>query len=171
MDKAEPLKVGRNALVRPGELERYVGIAAEKVGRDGGILILIDADDDCPAQLAPRLLERAKRAVGDIPTAVVLAKREYEAWFLASASALRGRCGISAECVIPQNLEEKRDAKGFLTDNMPKGQPYSATKHQLELTREIDIELALQNSPSFNKLYRDLQDMILQLQDSQSQSN
>ena len=32
IDKAEPLKVGRNALVRPGELERYVGIAAEKIG-------------------------------------------------------------------------------------------------------------------------------------------
>ncbi len=168
IDKWEPIIVARNTIVKPGVLERYVGIAADKIERKGGILILMDADDDCPAQLGPRLLERAKGAGGDIPIAVVLAMREYEAWFLASATTLRGKCGISTECIIPQNLEAKRDAKGFLTDNMPKGQAYSATKHQTLFTREIDIELARKNSPSFNKLYRDLQTMILQLQETQS---
>jgi hypothetical protein len=73
-----PLRITRSQLVRAGELERAVELAARQVGRHGGILVLIDSDDDCPAQLGPQLLDRARKARNDLPIGVVLAKREFE---------------------------------------------------------------------------------------------
>jgi hypothetical protein len=60
----------------------------------GGVLVLIDADDDCPAHLGPALLARAREARSDVPVSVVLANREFEAWFLAAAPSLAGNCGL-----------------------------------------------------------------------------
>ena len=51
-----PYRINRSSLLRPEALERVVRIQGDRVSRTGGVLILIDADDDCPAQLAPRLL-------------------------------------------------------------------------------------------------------------------
>jgi hypothetical protein len=95
LDPADPasvvsiFRVPRNRLVLAGELERRIEIAARRVQGKGAILILIDSDDDCPARLGPELQQRA-RAASSLPVAVVLAKREFEAWFLASAASLRG---------------------------------------------------------------------------------
>lgn len=74
-----PIRSGRHKVVKPGELERTVQLAARQVPMPRGILILIDAEDDCPKELAPDLLARAQRARPDIPVAVVLAKHEFEA--------------------------------------------------------------------------------------------
>ena len=57
-----PIRVERNRVVRPEELERAVELAARMVGTDGSILVLLDADDDCPAKLGPGLLARARAA-------------------------------------------------------------------------------------------------------------
>jgi hypothetical protein len=48
-----PLRVPRDRLLKPGELERAVSFAATRVAPDGGVLIVIGADDDCPAELGP----------------------------------------------------------------------------------------------------------------------
>src|SRR5262245_18509987 len=56
-----PWRISRSRLVRAGELERAIARAARQVGRHGGILVLIDSDDDCPARLGPQLLDRARR--------------------------------------------------------------------------------------------------------------
>jgi hypothetical protein len=79
---AQPIRVTKSKLLRPRELERTVELAARKVGSAGAIFILLDSDDDCPATLGPELLQRARAARGDVPIAVVLAKREFEAWFV-----------------------------------------------------------------------------------------
>jgi hypothetical protein len=40
---------------------KYVFLAAEKAAQaNGEVLILLDCEDDCPAMLGPRLLEKAK---------------------------------------------------------------------------------------------------------------
>ena len=88
------LHVPESRLVKPGELERTVELAARKLGGQGGILIILDCDDGCPAKDGPDLLRRASAARRDLPISVVLAKREFEAWFLAAAESQRGCRGL-----------------------------------------------------------------------------
>jgi len=90
LETSKPIRVARNKLVKADVLENAVELAARQLRSPRAILILIDADDDCPAQLGPKLLARAQAAHSDVPIAVVLAKREYEAWFLAAIESLQG---------------------------------------------------------------------------------
>src|SRR3954449_7868093 len=71
-----PIRVPRTKLVKPGELERYIELAARRAGTGGAIFVVLDSDDDCPANLGPELLARARKARSDLPIRVVLAKRE-----------------------------------------------------------------------------------------------
>ena len=95
LEIARPIRIARHKLVKPGELEKAVAFAANQVASPRAILVLIDADDDCPAELGPELLARAKRVRPDVPIGIVLAKYEFEAWFLASLESLGGRRGLS----------------------------------------------------------------------------
>ena len=83
------IRVSRDKVVKAGELERRVEFAARRIRGQGAIFILLDSDDDCPAHLGPELLGRALQARSDLPIAVVLAKHEFEAWFLAAIESLR----------------------------------------------------------------------------------
>jgi hypothetical protein len=62
-----PIRCQRQKLMKPGELERAVELAALKCGSDGRLLLLIDGDKDCPAELGPELLARARIVRNDIP--------------------------------------------------------------------------------------------------------
>ena len=155
LELPRPIRVPRNRVVRAGELERAVALAAARVGADGGVFVLLDANGDCPARLAPRLLERAAGARPDRDVRVVLAKMEYEAWFLAAAASLAGRAGIDEDIVPPDDPEAVRDAKGWLSARMPPGRPYRETLHQARFSAAIDLDLA-RAAPSFDKLWRDV---------------
>ena len=75
-----PIRVRRDRFLnRDEEFRRMLLLAAAKCGAAGWILVLLDADDDCPAELGPRILERAQRVAPHRPISVVLAKREFEA--------------------------------------------------------------------------------------------
>jgi len=74
---ARPFRVKRNRVVKPGELERAISQTIRDRAEIGGIMVLIDSDDDCPAELGLQLLERAKNTT-HIPVSVVLAHREFE---------------------------------------------------------------------------------------------
>jgi hypothetical protein len=50
-----PMRVPRGKVTIAGGIEKAVSAAAIRVQGDGGVLVLLDADDDCPAQLAPQL--------------------------------------------------------------------------------------------------------------------
>ena len=76
----KPIRVPRSRFIKEGVLEAYVGLAAQRVGVGGGILILLGANGACPARLGPALLARARRARPDRRIEAVLAKCEYEAW-------------------------------------------------------------------------------------------
>lgn len=154
-----PIRVSRPKIVNPGELEKYVDLATDSVSTGGAILVLLDADDDCPAQLGPHLLERATAAAPNHAVSVVLAKSEYEAWFLASATTVAGHIGIRSDFTPPAEPEAVRDAKGYLTARMPRGQSYSPNKHQQKLTRALDPDLA-RSAPSFDKLWREVASLL-----------
>ncbi len=97
-----PWRCPRGSLIAPNGIEREVE-SNSWVGLSGGILVLLDADDDCPAELAPALLKRARAARPDRRVSIVLAKREFEAWFLASVPSLAGRIGFSADMKPPDD--------------------------------------------------------------------
>ncbi|WP_335983874.1 DUF4276 family protein [Streptomyces sp. CA2R106] len=161
-DIQPPFLVDRGRLVRPGGLEAAVEALARRVPADypGGVLVVIDADDDCPASLGPSLLARAVAARPDRRTAVVLANREFEAWFLAAAPSLGGRAGLAEQLEIPANSETLRDCKGWLTHHRRDGVRYRPRLDQAALADGVDLDLARANSASFDKFCRDVTYLI-----------
>lgn len=161
-DIQPPFLIDRGRLVRPGGLEAAVEAQARRLpaGQPGGILVLIDADDDCPASLGPSLLARAEAARPDRRTAVVLANREFEAWFLASAPTLGGRAGLAENLEVPAGSETLRDCKGWLTHHRRDGVRYRPRVDQAALTDVIDLDLARSHSSSFAKFCRDVTYLI-----------
>ena len=147
-----PIRVRRQGFVKPGEVERYVNLAAILGAADGHILVLLDANGDCPAELGPEVLRRARTARSDRRIEVVVANREYESWFIAVIDGLQGTRGISADAQVPQDPESIRGAKEWLRDRM--SGPYSPTADQATFTARFDMALARQRSPSFDKMWR-----------------
>lgn len=156
------IHVDRSKIVKAGELERYVVLAAAKNNGHGAILILIDADDDCSATLAPQLLRRAQAARSDVPISVVLAQKEYEAWFLAAAHSLRGQQGLAATLEPPANPELISGAKEWLIKRMEGSRAYKETVDQPALTRVFDLTAA-RRAASFDKLCRDIARLLAEL--------
>jgi hypothetical protein len=147
----EPWRLNRGGLVASGGIERAVVSVASRIGVAGGVLAVLDADDDCPAKLAPSLLARARSARPDVKVSVVLAMREFEAWFLAAAPSLAGRHGLAGNLEAPVDPEGIRDAKGWLTRHRQDGHPYKPTIDQANLASTFDMKQARGKSPSFNK--------------------
>lgn len=148
-----PHRVSRGQLVKEEGLQRAIEFMARKVGDGGRILVLLDADDDLPCVLGPRLLTEARNHRPDRDISVVVAKREYEAWFLAAAESLRGRRGLPDELAPPPAPEEIRDAKGWLSQRMADG--YSETVDQPALTSLFDLTAA-RRADSFDRLFREV---------------
>ncbi len=86
---------------------------------------------------------------------MVLAKMEFEAWFLAAAASLAGGHGVVDTIVPPDDPEAIGDAKGWLSGHMPRGQPYRETIHQAAFAATFDMDAARAAS-SFDKLWRDV---------------
>jgi hypothetical protein len=149
------LRVPASRLVKRGEIERAIEFAARKNSGQGAILVLLDCDDGCPATEAPDLLTRATTARPDLPISVVLAKREFESWFLAAAQSLRGHRGLPADLAGPLSPETIRGAKEWLADRMPSGRGYSESSDQPALTALFDMDAA-RRCDSFDKCYREI---------------
>ena len=145
--------------MKAGELERAVDLAARQAGTGGCVLILLDAETDCPRELAPNLLRRAREARRDRDIRVVLAKAEYEAWFLAAANSIAGQHGIGASTEPPDDAEAVTGAKEWLRARMPPGRSYRETLHQPALTAIFDLDAA-RSAPSFDKLWRDVSELL-----------
>jgi hypothetical protein len=154
-----PLRVPRYKLVNRGEAERAVELSARKTGGKGAVLVLVDSEDDCPAQTGPELLRRACAARSDIPIGVVLAKREYEAWFLAAAESLRGRRGLAHDLTAPAEPESIRGAKEWLSARTATGVNYREVLDQPALTAVFDLSAA-RRADSFDKCYREVERLL-----------
>lgn len=152
------LRVPESRLLKEGELERQVERAARKMRGRGGILVLVDCDWDggCPAREGPALTQRARCARSDMQISVVLAKKEYEAWFIASAESLRGKCGLAQDLVADPTPENIRGAKEWLSRRMPRNRRYVETTDQAILTSAFDMQQAARHADSFDKCYREI---------------
>jgi len=153
----QPVRGPRSKLVRPEDASRYLELAVRKLdGARGAVLVLFDADDDCAATLGPKMLTAYCNVRREVSLSVVLAVAEFESWFLASAESLRGRRGLPDDLVLPPQPEGIRNAKGWLQQRRIDGLAYSSTTDQPALAAVFDLELARRNSPSFDKLWRDV---------------
>ena len=155
---ARPFRVKRQRVVREGELERSIVQAERSRSGASSVLIVLDADEDCPADLASHLLERA-RVQTDLPVRVVFPKVEIEAWILGAVDSLRGVRGIRGDALPPLDPEAVRDAKGAITRLMEGARGYVATDDLPALVDAIDLELAEARSPSFAKFRRDVESL------------
>jgi len=153
---ARPYRASRYGLVKPGCLENIVEVVARKLPPPRTILVLVDADDDCPAELGPDLAKRAAAARPDVPVGVVLAKREFEAWFLAAIESLGGHRGLRPGLSPVDQPESVRDAKGALQRYMEPGRTYAERLDQPALAQRFDIQQA-RRADSFDKCCREVQ--------------
>ena len=154
-DVQTPIRVHRGRFLnKDADFRKFLGLASAKAWESGWILILLDADDDCPAELGPQILDRARETAPHRRISVVLAKREYEAWFLASAGSLNGRRGFVLDAPFTFEPETRRDAKGWLSARMSGGK-YREVTDQPAFSAKMDLVQARANSRSFRKLCDD----------------
>ncbi len=152
VEVARPIRIPKSKLVKEPELRRAVQLAGRQTTAGDAILVLIDADEDCPASLGPTLLGQARAERADRRIAVVLAQREFEAWFVAAASSLAAAGKLTAGTEPPAHAETIADAKGWLTKAM--GGRYSETIDQPAFAQLFDLDAA-RACGSFAKLWRD----------------
>ncbi len=145
------MRITKGRLVKD-ELARILNLASiefQAEGMSGGVLIVLDADDDCPADLGVLLRQKAQEARPDIPVVIAVANREFEAWYLAGIQSLQGKHGLPDLITPPTNPENIRNAKGWLGQQMGS---YSPTIHQEKFAAVLDLQLARQ-SQSFARFY------------------
>ena len=157
----QPIRIKSGSYLNDKDyFRRYTLLAAAKAAQSNGfVLILLDCEDQCPAQLGPALLARAQAVRNDVSYLVVLAYREFESWFLAAARSLRGQRGLAADLEPPQAADNIRNAKGWLSERM--GVSYDPVIHQMEFCRTFALQQARSNA-SFNRFYTRIAAMLQQ---------
>jgi hypothetical protein len=134
VDVPRPFLLSRDRFLIPEQFDNAVENRARRIGDTGGILALLDADDDC----ALKLIERIRGSYrGGRGFALVVAVREYESLFLVNA--------------VP-DPEDIRDAKGVVRRLTG---VYKETRHQQKLSATLDLELA-RECKWFRKFEREL---------------
>lgn len=150
-----PIRVKRDRFLnRKDEFSKQLLLAAAKSGENGWILVILDADDACPATLGQDIYNRAQEYVSHRRLSVVLANREFEAWFIAAAPSINGARGFSLLANERMEAEIPRDAKGWMRQRM-QGGTYSPILDQPAFTAKIDLRQAFDNSRSFRKLCKE----------------
>jgi hypothetical protein len=145
-------------------LEKFIQHAWRE--RDcGAILVLLDADKDCPKDLAKGFSRRIE-AMGIIhPVVIVCAKHMYETWFLASLETIAGkklgeRPGLLGGIPSPEDVESVGGAKGRLSHHFPMGRAYKETEDQEAMTRLLNTRLARDRSRSFRRLWHAIEQAL-----------
>ncbi|HEY7312456.1 MAG TPA: DUF4276 family protein [Gemmataceae bacterium] len=163
-----PSRGKRDALIDPtkthlaDKIEEAFAKLNQRLRRDpsgrGLLLLLIDAESDCPAKLAPRLFKTARSARSDADIACVLAKRMLENWIVAGASTLAGVNGLAAPLTLP-DYPEKCNGAAWLEQqlrNQKQTRRYKKTADAEVFVRGMSLDPCRAHSPSFDKLCREL---------------
>lgn len=141
LGKPVPVHGRGNATVETG-IEGYVATAGRRPGCRG-VVVILDGDDDCVAELGPSLLQRSKPQVG-VPVVVALAVVEYEDWLYASAETLE----------LPGLTYQPARAGQMAIAEALKPRKYVKPTWQPRLTARMDIDLAVTRSGSLERALR-----------------
>ncbi len=148
-----PIRCPKSKIVRgtdtvnEPELRRAIELAALKLPsrESGAVLILLDADDACPAHLGPRIQQSSENIRPDVHIGAVIAKREFEAWFLADPTLWASRPGDSHPISDPEAIT---DPKSRLRRELG---TYRETIDQPRLAATFDLAAAEAKCDSFRK--------------------
>ncbi len=160
-------------LTKDGGLEDFITLASQEPGC-GAILILMDADKECPLTLARDFSQRIESAGSKYPVVTVIANREYEAWFLASLETisghdLDGRPGLPTTAVYEDNdVETLVSVKGWLTRQFIGSRSYKETLDQAIMTRYLDPDLVEPRSRSFRRLMHAVEEAVAAIDSKQT---
>ena len=154
-------------IVKPDDecLQEAVQLAARKLAQRREpavrrlILILIDADGQCAAQLGPELKRRAISYASNVEIATVIAVDEYETWFVAAAESLAEFIVVN-EQEVPNDPETRGAKKKWIEDRF-RGIKYKETVDQPKFSAKMDLNLCRSRSPSFDKLCREIERMAI----------
>ncbi len=149
------IKQNRSDLVRELAFKNALKLASFRPHVEA-VIVLFDSDEDCARALIPQMAQWAAEDMAHLPCAIVLARREYESWFLAAIESLRGIRGIREDAAYADDPEVKGDAKGAIRRMTPKNAPYSPTADQPALSAVFDLAQAYRNARSFRKLVKEL---------------
>ncbi len=150
---ARPIRRKLSQLTTEEEVRKSVRLALG-VPECGGILILFDSDDACPKDFGPKVKAWAQAEAGNIRCEVVMAHREYEAWFIAAIESLRGFRRVKPDAMSHPTPETIRDCKSALEDRMEAGASYSPRVDQAAFSARIDLRQAHLSCRSFRRLTR-----------------
>lgn len=156
-----PFRQPQGLLLKEAGLKAAVDAVKIKLGPetpDGPrklVLILVDAEDDCPREVAPQLLRWGREARSDADIACVMPCPMFETWFVAAAAFLAGVNGFPADLPAPPDPEVNGLGKGWVKRHLPR--KYSETVDQPRFAARIDLAQCRQNSASFDKLCRELE--------------
>ena len=155
----KPIRITKSKLIRAGELERAIRLAQINNEPGGPVVVVLDADEDCPAMLGPSLKSRALPYARRHGVAIVIPKFEFETWFLTAARSLGGLRGLRSGLVPPADPEAIRGAKEWLGRNMMPGRSYSPTIDQAALVAGMDL-VAARSCRSFDRFCREVGRLI-----------
>lgn len=119
------------------------------------LLMLFDSEGECPAKLGPTLFHWAKEVRSDAEIACVLAHPMFETWFVACASSLSKVNGLPEDLQTPTSPEDIGLGKTWIKKHLPR--KYKETIDQARFVAKMSLQEARQNSPSFDKLCRELE--------------
>lgn len=146
-----PIRIPRSRLVQRPHFENAVRLALLDP-ECAAVLILLDGDRDCPAELGPLLREWASAVSGNVPCEVVMPNREYEAWFLAAIESLRGVRGVRQDAQSHPEPEAPYGAKEQLEARMDPNRSYVETADQPAFSARFSMSEAYGRCRSFRKL-------------------
>lgn len=128
----------------------------------GLVLVMCDADDDCPVELKATIQQNVVVPADKIELHFVAPSREYETWFLSAVQCFTGH----QDCVDPipdvNNLNQIRDAKGYFEQHILKpNRFYSETVDQAKFSAIIDFAAIPENNCRSLKRFVDIFARIL----------
>ncbi len=123
------------------------------------LLIDIDAEKDCPAQLGPRLAAVAHATRADLNIACVLAKQMFENWIVAGASTLGGVLGLPDPLPARPDVEAINGSMWLDTQlrSVTPNSKYKKADHAIEFVKAMNLPEARRTSQSFERLCKKLE--------------
>ena len=156
---------------KPGSVEKVERLLQYAILENcDGILVLFDADDECPYEEASKIANQAMALGLGVPVVVVYAEAEYESWFICNLAPGRGqeireRLSMENSVDAPKDVENIKGAKEWLTRNMPYNRAYKETSYQEPLTQYIDLGFTQTKSRSFRRLCHAVEELVQAVND------